>query len=357
MTALTRPMETAAVVPDGDFLLRVENLSTEFGDPEHGAVQAVREVSFTVRPGETLGLVGESGSGKSVTMMSVLGLIRYTGGRVVAGEAWFDGRDLLQLPQRELRKIRGRQIGLIFQDPMTSLNPVLTVGYQIGEALRKHLDLSRSAARQRAVELLDMVRIPDPARRLGNFPHEMSGGMRQRVMIAMALSCDPALLIADEPTTALDVTVQAQILDLIGGLAREMDMGIVLISHDLGVIAGLADRVAVMYAGSIVETGPARQVFKHTRHPYTLGLLRSSPRIDAPRTRLLPAIGGTPPDPATPPAGCPFHPRCPFHYDQCLAERPPLRTAPPTGALGHRTACWVDLEDGAVFADRDGEIR
>jgi oligopeptide transport system ATP-binding protein len=357
MTALTHSAAGAALLPDADFLLRVEHLSTEFRDAEHGALRAVRDVSLTVRPGETLGLVGESGSGKSVTMMSVLGLIRYTGGRVVSGEAWFDGQDLLRLSQRELRRIRGRRIGMIFQDPMTSLNPVLTVGYQISEAVRKHLQLSAGAARKRALELLDLVRIPDARRRLTSFPHEMSGGMRQRVMIAMALSCDPALLIADEPTTALDVTVQAQILDLIGGLAREMDMGIVLISHDLGVIAGLADRVAVMYAGSIVETGPARQVFKHTRHPYTLGLLRSSPRIDAPRTRLLPAIGGTPPDPAMPPAGCPFHPRCPFRYDQCLAEHPPLRTAPPTGALGHRTACWVDLEDGAVFADRDGELR
>jgi oligopeptide/dipeptide ABC transporter ATP-binding protein len=329
-------------------LLRVEGLSTNFHDPEHGAVRAVKNVSLSVRPGETLGLVGESGSGKSVTMMSVMGLIKYSGGRVVSGQAYFEGQDLLTMSPKQLREVRGARIGMIFQDPMTCLNPVLTIGRQLAEPLRKHLGLDKAAARRKVLELLDIVHIPDPLRRIRAFPHELSGGMRQRVMIAMALACDPVLLIADEPTTALDVTVQAQILELIGEAARERNMAVVLISHDLGVIAGLADRIAVMYSGSVVETGAARDVLKHPRHPYTVGLLRSSPRLDGERLRVLNAIPGAPPDIGNPPPGCSFQPRCPIAVDKSAHSAPPLRRIA-GDTSDHFSACWVDLDDNTNF--------
>lgn len=331
-------------------LLAVRGLSTEFHDHDAGVVKAVRDFSLTIHPGETVGLVGESGSGKSVSMLSVMGLIRHMGGRTASGTAVFEGEDLLGLPPRRLRKIRGARIGMIFQDPMTSLNPVLTIGHQLAEPLREHLGLNRSAARRRAVELLDQVRIPDAARRLRAYPHELSGGMRQRVMIALALACDPVLLIADEPTTALDVTVQAQILELIKLAASERHMAVVLISHDLGVIAGLADRVTVMYFGRVIETGTARDVLKRPRHPYTLGLLRSSPRIDGERVAVLDAIPGAPPELGNPPEGCAFRPRCPFADDDLASQEPPLRRIDDPAADGERfAACWTDLHDGAVF--------
>jgi oligopeptide/dipeptide ABC transporter ATP-binding protein len=333
-------------------LLRVEDLTTDFYSVERRrSFTAVREVGLAIRPGETLGLVGESGSGKSVTMMSILGLVGYGGGRVSRGRVWFEGEDLLSLPPADLRRIRGGKIGAIFQDPMTSLNPVLTIGWQLTESLRTHLGMGGHVARARAVELLEMVRIPDARRRLHSYPHELSGGMRQRVMIALALSCNPKLLLADEPTTALDVTVQAQILELIAQFAHERRMAVLIISHDFGVIARLADRVAVMYAGSLVETAAANELFKHPRHPYTLGLLRSQPRLDVPRNETLPAIRGSPPDPIDRVAGCPFQPRCPFAVDRCKAEEPHLRAVSWNGEEPHRAACWVDLDDSSVFAD------
>jgi oligopeptide/dipeptide ABC transporter ATP-binding protein len=332
-------------------VLTVTGLSTQFVDPTAGPVLAVRDFTLSVRPGETVGLVGESGSGKSVSLLSVLGLVRYTGGRVVSGTAIFEGKDLLTMSRREMRAVRGRRIGMIFQDPMTSLNPVMTIGRQLAEPLRKHLGLSASAAKKRSLELLDMVRIPDARHRLRSYPHELSGGMRQRVMIALALACDPVLLVADEPTTALDVTVQAQILELIREASRERNMAVVLISHDLGVIAGLADRVSVMYFGSMVESGSVRQVLKHTRHPYTLGLLRSSPRIDREPQRILDAIPGSPPELDAAIAGCAFRPRCPFAVDRCATDSPPLRLAADSAPENPQlTACWVDLHDRSVFA-------
>lgn len=348
---LPPPMAAPAESPAP--VLAVTNLSTQF--PSHnGPLTAVRDFNIVVRPGETVGLVGESGSGKSVSMMTVMGLIGHTGGIVASGTALFEGNDLLKMSRRALRSLRGRRIGMIFQDPMTSLNPVMTVGQQLAEPMRKHLKLSKNAAAKRSVELLDLVRIPDPKRRLKNYPHEMSGGMRQRVMIALALACDPVLLIADEPTTALDVTVQAQILELIKESSRERNMAVVLISHDLGVIAGLADRLSVMYFGSIVESGNVRDVIKHPRHPYTLGLLRSSPRIDGERRALLDAIPGSPPDLDSPPPGCAFHPRCPFAVERSHREAPHLRQVhDSTPEAGHRAACWVDLTDDAVFTSKE----
>jgi oligopeptide transport system ATP-binding protein len=320
-------------------LLQVKNLRTQFAD---GAITAVRGISFDLHAGETLGLVGESGSGKSVTMMSVMGLIQYAGGKVSAGSALFEGQDLLKLSSKALRQIRGARIGMIFQDPMTSLNPALTVGWQLAEPLRTHRNLSAAAAHKRVLELLDEVRIPDPRRIAKAFPHELSGGMRQRVMVAMALACDPVLLIADEPTTALDVTVQAQIIDLIRTAAQQRGMAVILISHDLGVIAGLTDRVAVMYFGSIVEIGPIRDVFTHPRHPYTAGLLRSSPRIAATRSRWLDSIPGAPPEITHPPKGCAFQPRCPIAVDRSLHEVPFLRLA--AGNAAHQYACWAPYQ-------------
>jgi len=323
-------------------LLSVRDLKTQFSTPE-GTVQAVNGVSFEVAAGETLGIVGESGSGKSVTMLSILGLIASPPGRVTGGTANFDGVDLLQLPERSLRNIRGRRIGLVFQDPMTALNPVLTVGRQLTEGLRRHLKLDRDAAQQRAIAWLERVGIPSGAERLGQYPHQFSGGMRQRLAIAMALACEPDLLIADEPTTALDVTVQAQIVELVQELQRDLGMATLWITHDLALLAGLADRVVVMYAGQVVEVAQRDELYRAPRHPYTIGLLNSLPRLDRPRDRLI-AIPGFPPDLIDYPQGCPFAARCPVVRDRCHQGRPPLETKGDRPGHTHQAACWLPIE-------------
>ncbi len=316
-------------------LLEVRNLKTEFRTQD-GVVHAVNGVSFTLEEGETLGLVGESGSGKSVSMLSVMRLIAMPPGKIVDGTVLFLGQDLLKLNPEEMRQIRGNKIAMVFQDPMTSLNPVLTIGQQITEALELHLGMSKEQARKRAAELLKMVGIPEAEARLDDYPHQFSGGMRQRVMIAMALSCSPQLLIADEPTTALDVTIQAQIVDIVKRLKRELGMAIIWITHDLGVIAGLADRINVMYAGFIVETASNREIFANPSHPYTLGLLGSIPRLDAARRDKLTPIEGLPPDLIALPKGCPFYDRCRFRTEKCLEENPPLMSV----GVRHWSACW-----------------
>jgi oligopeptide/dipeptide ABC transporter ATP-binding protein len=320
---------------DGDVLLDVRDLRTHFFTDD-GVVRAVDGVSFRVRRGKTLGVVGESGCGKSVTALSVMRLVPPPG-RHVGGRILFEGRDLATLPEPEMRAVRGRDIAMIFQEPMTSLNPVFTVGYQIMEAIRTHLPVSRSEARRRAVELLEKVKIPAAARRVDDYPHQMSGGMRQRVMIAMALACTPRLLIADEPTTALDVTIQAQILDLLRELQQEFRMSVLIITHDLGVVAEVADEVAVMYASKIVEYAPARELFREPLHPYTVGLLRAIPRLDTPKAEKLSVIPGTVPNPLRFPPGCAFHPRCPMAVDRCREVEPRLRELRP----GHWVACDV----------------
>jgi oligopeptide/dipeptide ABC transporter ATP-binding protein len=314
-------------------LLSVEDLKVEFWT-SRGTVHAVNGVSFDIAPGETLGIVGESGCGKSVTSLALLGILPRAG-RVTSGRAMFEGRDLLTLSDRELRRIRGKDAAMIFQDPMTSLNPVLTVGRQIRESLEAHLDLDKSAARRRVVELLDQVGIPSAAQRLNDYPHQFSGGMRQRVMIAMALACEPKLLIADEPTTALDVTIQAQILELLRELVAEHRTALILITHDLGVVAGMCERVNVMYAGMFVETGTADDLFARPRHPYTVGLLQSVPRLDAHRRAKLQPIEGAPRDMLSAPTACPFAPRCRYVIDGCLHEVPALRSMEP----GHDARC------------------
>ena len=319
-------------------LLEVRDLTTYFFTGA-GVVRAVDRVSFELAPGEAVGLVGESGCGKSVSALSIMGLVPSPPGRTVAGQVLFDGRDLLKLPEAELRRVRGGEIAMVFQDPMTSLNPVLPVGLQLVAALEFHRGASRRAARRRAIELLELVGIPAPARRIDDYPHQFSGGMRQRVMIAMAISCQPKLLIADEPTTALDVTIQAQILDLIGRLRRELGMAVILITHDLGVVAGMCDRVHVMYAGHIVESSDVVSVFRDPRHPYTLGLLRSVPRINEPRKEKLIPIEGLPPTLVGAQTGCPFAPRCPYRVARSDEANPPLEEVAP----GHMVACWVDV--------------
>jgi oligopeptide transport system ATP-binding protein len=315
-------------------LLDVRDLRTEFRTST-GVVRAVDGVTFDVRAGETLALVGESGCGKSVTALSVMRLIPVPPGRIAGGQVLFDGRDLLALPDRELRRVRGKDIGMVFQEPMTSLNPVLTIGRQVTEPLEHHLGMRPAEARARATELLATVGIPEPTRRLGQYPHEFSGGMRQRVMIAIALSCRPRLVLADEPTTALDVTIQAQILELLRQLSREFGVAMVMITHNLGVVARYADRVNVMYAGRVVERGAAAEIYARPRHPYTLGLLRSVPRLDRPRRARLDPISGQPPDLARLGPGCPFRPRCAFAVERCH-EMPPLAEVEP----GHLSACW-----------------
>jgi oligopeptide/dipeptide ABC transporter ATP-binding protein len=315
-------------------LLSVDALQVQFWT-QRGTVYAVNGVSFEVAPGETLGIVGESGCGKSVTSLAILGLLPRAG-RVTSGSAVFDGRDLIGLSEGELRKIRGGDIGMIFQDPMTSLNPVLTIGRQIREALEWHFGISRKEAQARAVGLLEQVGIPEARRRVEDYPHQFSGGMRQRAMIAMALACEPKLLIADEPTTALDVTIQAQILDLLRTLVAERDTALIMITHDLGVVAGMCERVNVMYGGMVMETGAAEAVFRSPRHPYTLGLLQSVPRLDTPRGRKLQPIEGAPRDMLSPPAACPFAPRCAYEVDRSRHEVPPLIEVAP----GHRVACF-----------------
>ncbi len=321
-------------------LLRVRDLVTTFRSPTDGArgVRAVDGISFDVPEGTIVGLVGESGCGKSVTSLSILRLVPEPQGRIESGSIEFQGRDLLKLTEREMRAIRGDKISMIFQEPMTSLNPVYTVGSQIVEAVRLHRDSSRREAHARAVEMLRLVGIPAPEQTADRYPHELSGGMRQRVMIAMALSCDPSLLIADEPTTALDVTIQAQILELLKKLQREMKMSVLLITHDLGIVAEYTSHVLVMYAGRIVESAPVAQLFAHPRHPYTRGLLESlpRPRVAGEKRKKLPAIEGMVPDLARLPVGCRFNTRCPMVVDKCLREEPELLAVGPARA----SRCW-----------------
>jgi len=335
-------------------ILSVQNLSVEFrtsGEP----IKAVNEVSFDLQPGETLAVVGESGSGKSVSMLSMLGLIPTPPAKVTSGSVQFDGIDLLKTTKEQLRSVRGRKIAMVFQDPMTSLNPIMKVGEQIGEILRLHLKLSKGEALRRSIELLELVGIPNASRRINEYPAQFSGGMRQRVMIAMALSCDPRLLIADEPTTALDVTIQMQIINIVRGLKDSKNMSIIWISHDLGVVAGIADRVIVMYAGHIVEAAPASKLFADPRHPYTAGLLASVPRIDKPKLSHLRAIEGSPPDLSKLDGGCPFYARCGARTDLCKAVKP---TLDPVGD-NHSARCHY-ANSGAVetagFSQKQREL-
>ena len=319
-------------------ILEIQDLTVAF-DTDDGVVHAVSDVSYTLERGETLGVVGESGSGKSVHVLAMLGLVPMPPGRIVRGSVRFDGRNMLALTKRQLRTVLGREIGFIFQDPMTSLNPVLSIGRQMTEGLEQHLGLSHGKALARAAELIDLVKIPQPERRLRQYPHELSGGMRQRVMIAMALSCEPKLLIADEPTTALDVTIQAQIIALVNDLKRRLGTAIIWITHDLGVVAGIADTVQVMYAGRLLERGPIDAVFEDPRSAYTLGLLRSLPQGAG--ADLVP-ISGAPPDLRRLPKGDPFAPRNPYATERCHREVPPLRQA--TASVdGHLVAAWYDL--------------
>lgn len=322
-------------MPDGAKpILDVRGLKTVFRT-RGGEIHAVNDVSFDLRPGELLGVVGESGSGKSVTMMSLLGLIPSPPAMNKGGQVLFDGMDLLNVTPEEMRDVRGGRIGFIFQDPMTSLNPVFNVGFQLMEPLRRHMGMNKAQARKRAAELLDLVGIPDASRRLGDYPHQFSGGMRQRVMIAIALACDPKVLIADEPTTALDVTIQAQIIELVRDLRTKLGMAIVWITHDLGVIAGIADRVMVMYGGQVAELGPVRQVFHQPLHPYTQALLKTVPALHGPRLGRLNTIEGQPPILRAAPSACPFMNRCTLAEPRCGQANPARRTLTP----GHDVAC------------------
>jgi oligopeptide transport system ATP-binding protein len=327
-----------------DKLLKVRNLSTHFFTPD-GVVQAVGDVSFELGYGETLGLVGESGCGKSVTALSIARLVPDPPGRIVSGEIEFDAIDVLKLDADEMRHLRGKEIGFIFQDPLTSLNPTLTIGYQIAESIREHMGLSREAARDRVAELLSKVGIPRAKDRLNDYPHQFSGGMRQRVMIAIALSCDPKLILADEPTTALDVTIQAQILELIQRLSDEFHTAVLLITHDLGIAAGMCDRVNVMYAGRIVETGTVDELFENPRMPYSWGLLDSLPRLDDVRGDRLRTIEGLPPLLIHPPDACRFEPRCRFARDVCRQDEPELTQR---GDSAHFARCWATQPDGWI---------
>ncbi|PTM59054.1 ABC transporter ATP-binding protein [Desmospora activa] len=304
-------------------LLEVKDLQVRF-QTDAGMIPSVRDCSFTVNPGEIVAIVGESGCGKSVTSLSIMGLLPDYG-QVAAGEIFFDDRDLLKLSKKERRKLRGNEIAMIFQEPMTSLNPVFTIGNQIGEVIRLHQGLDQTRTREKSIEMLNRVGIPHPERVIRQFPHQLSGGMRQRVMIAMALSCNPKLLIADEPTTALDVTIQAQILEMMKKLNQEQETGVILITHDLGVVAELADRVVVMYAGKVVEQSPVFELFANPKHPYTRGLLQSIPKMDE-RREELDSIVGLVPNPLQMPSGCAFHPRCPLASDRCRGESPALTT-------------------------------
>jgi oligopeptide transport system ATP-binding protein len=324
-----------------DILLDVQGLETTFKTPD-GVVQAVNGVSFDLKEGETLGVVGESGCGKSVTMLSVLRLIQSPPGKIAAGKAFFFGQDLLQMSNEEIRHVRGAQISMIFQDPMTSLNPVLTIGKQLEEPLMLHLGMTKKQAEDRSTELLSMVGIPNARDRLKDYPHQYSGGMRQRVMIAMALSCSPQILIADEPTTALDVTIQAQITDLVKRLRNELGMAIIWITHDLGVVAGIAQRVMVMYGGYIIEESDVNDLYANPSHPYTLGLLGSLPRVDEKERHRLYSIEGAPPVLYSRPNVCPFAPRCKWAMEHCWNENPPLEPV----ASRHNVACWVDVKTG-----------
>lgn len=322
-------------------LLEVQNLTVRFHTLD-GIVHAVNGISYTLDQGETMGLVGESGCGKSVSVLAIMRLIPQPPGEIAAGRVIYDGRDLLQLSETEMEQIRGKEIAMVFQDPMTAFNPVLTIGRQIAEALVTHLGMSWKEAYRRAAELLAMVGIPNAADRCKDYPHQFSGGMRQRAMLAMALACNPSILIADEPTTALDVTIQAQIIDLVKRLRDQLGMAVIWITHDLGIIAGLAEKVAVMYAGFIVEKGTVDDIYDDPRHPYTLALLRSLPRVDRSSRERLAAIPGLPPDLLRLPPGCPFAPRCVYQRERCLLENPTLRFV----GDRHEVACWVDVRTG-----------
>ncbi|MBN1814873.1 MAG: ABC transporter ATP-binding protein [Anaerolineae bacterium] len=325
-----------------DPILEVKDLRTRFHTPE-GTVYAVNGISYMLHEGETLAVVGESGCGKSVSVLSLLGLIQIPPGEIASGNAIYKGTDLLKLSEVELERYRGQEIGMVFQEPMTSLNPVLTIGRQITESLHAHIPTSREKAIERAIELLTAVGIPDAADRLDDYPHQFSGGMRQRAMIAIALACNPKILIADEPTTALDVTIQAQIVELVIDLRERWGMAIIWITHDLGVVAGLADRVLVMYAGFLVEKADVDSLYGDPRHPYTISLLAALPRADRRRDHRLASIAGAPPSLLVEPQGCPFAPRCRFTIERCRAENPTLKQIGPD----HEIACWVDIKTGA----------
>jgi oligopeptide transport system ATP-binding protein len=329
---------------DSGHLLEVKDLRTQFFTRD-GVAKAVNGISFHVDRGEALGLVGESGCGKSVTALSIMGLVPPPG-RVVSGAVWYNGRDLVKTTEQERSKFRANEIAMIFQDAISYLNPVMTVGRQISEPLQIHRGMNGRDSKKRAIELLELVGIPASSKRIDNYPHQFSGGMRQRVMIAMALACDPKLLIADEPTTALDVTIQAQILELLQRLRRELGMAMILITHDLGVVAGIVDRVNVMYAGFIVESAPVEAAFGDPRHPYTLGLMGSIPRLDEVRGSRLNPIQGIPPDLIDTPLGCPFQPRCPYGVEDSVHHNPPLREV----STGHQVACWVDVRSAVPHA-------
>ena len=335
--SLTKTGSKAPAAELGEVMLEVKGLCTYFYG-EEGVGKAVDDVNFRVRRREVLGIVGESGCGKSVTSLSIMRLIPNPPGRTVAGEIVFEGRDLLKLPEHEMRDVRGNKISMIFQEPMTSLNPVFTIGNQLTEAIRLHLSMGNREATERAIKMMELVGIPAASERLDDYPHQFSGGMRQRIMIAMALSCDPQLIIADEPTTALDVTIQAQILELMKGLQQRLHTSIILITHDLAVIAEMAHRVIVMYAGRVVEEADVRPMFKSPKHPYTIGLLCSIPRVDQPGMRLC-VIKGTVPSPFHFPKGCRFANRCPLKLARCENEEPPL--IPIKGEEGHSTRCWL----------------
>jgi oligopeptide transport system ATP-binding protein len=327
-------------------LLDVKNLQTRFYTGE-GVVHAVNDVSFHVNDQETVGIVGESGSGKSMTMLSVMRLIPQPPGKITQGEVMFEDQDLLKLSLPAIRRLRGNRISMIFQDPMTSLNPVLTVEKQLTESIRVHMKLDKAAARDRAIQLLEHVGIPGASDRIRNYPHQFSGGMRQRVMIAMGLSCDPKLLIADEPTTALDVTIQAQIVELVKRLKEELNMAVIWITHDLSLLASLADRILVMYAGQIVESAPLDQLYANPRHPYTLGLLQSIPRLDEAQKAELKPVDGMPPDLMDYPQGCPFAARCPYVIDRCHTDDPTLEAV--SDRADHTVACWVKPNGAEVL--------
>jgi oligopeptide/dipeptide ABC transporter ATP-binding protein len=326
---------------DSERILEINNLRTRFHIAE-GTVYAVNGVSFSLNQGETIGVVGESGCGKSVTMLSIMGLIPIPPGDIASGEALFRGRDLLKITDSEMEQIRGKDIAMVFQDPMTALNPVLSIGRQLGEPLRVHLGMNKEAVRQRSIELLEQVGIPDPAHRLSEYPHQLSGGQRQRAMIAMALACVPSILIADEPTTALDVTIQAQIVELVQRFRDQMAMSVIWITHDLGVVAEIAERVLVMYAGFIVEEALVDDLYEDPRHPYTLALLAALPRVDRRRDHRLLSIPGAPPNLLVQPKGCPFAARCELVFDRCREEMPPLIEV----AGNHQAACWFDVTTG-----------
>ena len=326
-----------------DHILQVENLVTKFHTPE-GVVHAVNGVSFHISEGETLAVVGESGCGKTVTMLSILRLIPIPPGEISSSSAKFFNRDLLHLTEEEMESIRGREISMIFQDSMTSLNPVLTIGRQMTESLIIHLGYNQEKAEQRAIDMMTAVGIPEAEKRLDDYPHQFSGGMRQRVMIAMALSCAPSLVIADEPTTALDVTIQSQIIELVIRLREELGMSIIWITHDLGVVAGLADRVTVMYSGIILEESIVDNIYENPRHPYTQALLASLPRVDQKSHELLHSIPGAPPNLLIEPVCCPFAPRCDYVRDKCKQQIPPLELVD----VNHKVACWVDIETGEL---------